>query len=1080
MVLVMHINERERSSHPQAKLIPPGIWDNFFVVRAGTRDGFLSGECIALMELDVASTMQAIKILKDDEPENVIQYIYCIAITHPEIDLITLCNSFLRPDEAFGVAAALGRLHTLEALTKRLPPEKIAALIRNNAYYPFRMAALHEKPDVMNKLLELVSETEKKTMVLTKDYEVFLNACREGRIDALNQLAETLTVTDFIKFLNHQTFQSAAEKGQLAVFDWLLDRSIALCGATSVIGMIQADNFELFKIAARAGQRAIVERIFSFFDAHSPSGGESLTNDLVTILKLNSYELLQLLLEYRQCEVFLLLFNRLSPSDKITMLKSEGYTALFKAARAGNLEVFEQLFALLSSGEKVLLMNGVHGSALLMDCATSGNVTLFDRVLFEMRNHNSTTPAVFKERELSQAITNASSFENIAMVERLLAFEWEVIPASAPALSGTTQTSGTATESVAAAAISTIMGIAAVPSPSATGPKPLILAAFVAALRAGHMAIVDNLKARISPDLLMEELKAGDNIILDQIIQFGNIEALDWLLQWVGEDRAQMIASYSARLFRAILSARYAIGYGADEPRENGKTYLTLKRLLSEGTEVFSEAVEHCKTAGSSDEVSSLVALALRAAVRDELLKLKQEKFEAQRADPDAIFDLTDPGRIKKCLLMIKHFIILNKIEDMRFLLRIPSIRASAHLPLTIRGLAHDLLDLARRHLNVDAQELLLTIPNVSDAAIVKGYRSSTSLSSRLKISLTTAELDRWLPAVMLYGDEMDSRGETLFAEMIEALRSRYEGNPAKIVKENGESVILPLTWEAFNALPLTESDRATALKAYYQHPTHSAIRYLSIPNPWMDSRGTWSTFQQYIPLILIGWLAAKDESSLVAGYPINSRIEHFIQQLALIGRAYNRENRSDDDLEGDKPSCFSKARESLLQSIVGHALLPPLTDELVKEELRGFLKNIFHSRITLENCLELRKHLDDLVTGKEVDHEPLRVLNCTEDERISFLSYMAEKYGKQFTEEARFTTMIEVLLSAEQIHACTCLGLINLAELTPFESTGLASSPHGLFASAYSISAHAASAGAGAGAASTLSPAYGLRRGFY
>jgi len=53
-----------------------------------------------------------------------------------------------------------------------------------------------------------------------------------------------------------------------------------------------------------------------------------------------------------------------------------------------------------------------------------------------------------------------------------------------------------------------------------------------------------------------------------------------------------------------------------------------------------------------------------------------------------------------------------------------------------------------------------------------------------------------------------------------------------------------------------------------------------------------WSTFKEYSSLISLLFLAAQDEeTAAINGYTVDTRVEHFIDELAHIGRAHNWDN---------------------------------------------------------------------------------------------------------------------------------------------------------------------------------------------
>lgn len=107
-------------------------------------------------------------------------------------------------------------------------------------------------------------------------------------------------------------------------------------------------------------------------------------------------------------------------------------------------------------------------------------------------------------------------------------------------------------------------------------------------------------------------------------------------------------------------------------------------------------------------------------------------------------------------------------------------------------------------------------------------------------------------------------------------------------------------------------------------------------------------------------WLVAVDaEVPPTDGYTLETRLDHFIDELAHIGRAHNWDNtrvKTDnegtiildaddnpiteeyDNLEGDKPSCFFGVKRRLFQSVQGHPLLKMLTKDGIDEELRDLI----------------------------------------------------------------------------------------------------------------------------------------------
>jgi hypothetical protein len=246
-------------------------------------------------------------------------------------------------------------------------------------------------------------------------------------------------------------------------------------------------------------------------------------------------------------------------------------------------------------------------------------------------------------------------------------------------------------------------------------------------------------------------------------------------------------------------------------------------------------------------------------------------------------------------------------------------------------------------------------------------YRSRSYQHLALNIESSMSPLDpaeefRIQTAVAHYHPQILALGglELAFQSLVKALATRYEMNPAYHITETLEPIPLPLLASDFKALSLDECSRESALRAYYQHPIHTAFRYLSKPNHWIspDAEHTqydpqnpnlqWAAFEEHIELIVTQWLAASDINfEPLDGFSLEGRIEHFINELAMTGRAHNWDQRrikasSDetltydlhdnllwedyDDLQADKPSCSDGVRARLYQAVLGHAffIVPP------------------------------------------------------------------------------------------------------------------------------------------------------------
>ena len=252
------------------------------------------------------------------------------------------------------------------------------------------------------------------------------------------------------------------------------------------------------------------------------------------------------------------------------------------------------------------------------------------------------------------------------------------------------------------------------------------------------------------------------------------------------------------------------------------------------------------------------------------------------------------------------------------------------------------------------------------------------------------------------------------------------------MIMDDGSLKELPVSYADFIKLKLSENEKARALKAYYSNKDHTALRYLSKPNMWMHANASYvyvdsnnhslkySTFEDYQPLIALLYCAARDDN-IEDGedFTPETRFTHFIDELSHIGRAHNwdrsreRGNKYEeyDDLEGDRPSCFSGVKRRLFQSVLGHPLLIILTKEKVIEELRSFVRQHFGQVITPLNAEKLeaiwqKRILAENLTAEEIN--TLKAIDIPEAKQEEFIKYINTKYNSQFEEEPQFIKLVK------------------------------------------------------------------------
>jgi hypothetical protein len=373
----------------------------------------------------------------------------------------------------------------------------------------------------------------------------------------------------------------------------------------------------------------------------------------------------------------------------------------------------------------------------------------------------------------------------------------------------------------------------------------------------------------------------------------------------------------------------------------------------------------------------------------------------------------------------------------LRLLLGIPSVKALAHQELT-RGNPNELLRLAISIGNIQAATLLL---NIEAVRVLAQQHNFYQLEARNGVdirqlaqdressmtALTEGEKKRFDFAIEKYQPMIKKMG---IDSIINKLRSHliiiYEQQPACLVIGDKQTNLPALAIrDFFRNAGLNKEDTKKVFEAYFTHPAHTAFRFLSKPNPFIhpkanyvnrspDGKEGWSTFEEYLPLIAMFYLAAIDEQvSASDGHTLESRLNHFIQELALIGRAHNwdrtrvRNEKEEeyDDLDFDRPSCYSGVKRRLFQSVVGHPLFDILDEDKIKAEINQLAFTHFKSILTDDNKHQFKKIIDDHYalndTGNVDDTqvEKLAYLDIPQEKYEEFIKYLTQKYGTQFSD---------------------------------------------------------------------------------
>lgn len=576
-------------------------------------------------------------------------------------------------------------------------------------------------------------------------------------------------------------------------------------------------------------------------------------------------------------------------------------------------------------------------------------------------------------------------------------------------------------------------------------------AAFRFAAKYGQLAIMQWFK-KTRQDKFKKTIRYDDYIAFRYAVEHNEPEVVNWLINELNENEINDMLS--SNNYEAWRMAAYH------------KHHAIIEILLSHQC-IFVYAAQN-----------PLYNTWVKHFIDERLNKIKERKQAFELSNADAQFDLSNHEDKFIYFYIIKNLIERNNEQSnqyIRMLLEIPAIASIAHINVNSEQ-ENELFHLAHYIENQDALALLLTIPNVRMLVEAQAHESSL-------IELTQTEQKRLNRAIQYYQPQLERIGvQNIINKLCTWLIKRYQQDPATI-NINEQKLSLPSDWTSFNSLNLTESQKQEALKAYYQHQDHSAWRYLQKPNPWIHEQASfiyvdeedptrrWSSFENIQKLIALFWLAATDtEISATEEHTLRGREDHFVNELALIGRAHNWDNtrinadgKSEeyDDLEADKPSCLYGVKRRLFQSVIGHPLLKILKKDDILYEIKQFVRTQFISKLKqLDKPLFLNSLMHYLIELNDTVPPILLDLNISLEQIQAFKNYMQEKYEAQLSTEPSFNEEIDRQLRInangdpiEQSHALRFASMVNLTELVnKAESSSIRQL--GLFAEAQSSEA--------------------------
>jgi ankyrin repeat protein len=814
-----------------------------------------------------------------------------------------------------------------------------------------------------------------------KQKEDILNALAYlGRLDLLKYFysKENQSVS------SEKAFIIAAENGNKAILECL----IALA-PDKTLQMIKASNYGAFRSAARNGHKAILEYLVELapdeatkhWMIKSGLGGDYWAFSLAA--KNGHKAILEYLIE-------------LAPDEetKYRMIKGDDYEAFFYAASNGHKAILEYLIEL--APDKKLQMIQAAENSVFREAASKGHKAILE-YLIALAPDEETKLKMIKDNDY-QAFSSAVSNGHKAILEYLVS----LAPDEETKLEMIKANGYRAFSSAAQSGHKAILEYLVSLAPDEETKLEMINArplssTFSSAAQNGHKAILEYLVS-LAPDeeTKLEMIKANNYAAFQLATRNGHIDTVNYLLSFPEcLSYAEMhVLEYGERFVYPFIEARL--------------------QMLDEAEDTYYH--EH----------------------------------------PSGVFDISNESEARLGFYILRSLIRINDeslIDDINFLLNIPAIKALAHTEVTANQ-SNELLRLAITEGNQPAIERLLQIPAVRELAEQNNFyademrgnldlRALAEDAESSMTALTQGEQQRLEKLRVHYQQDINDLGQdNLFRALKEELKERYLESPATI-EVDGKKITLPFDWQAFQNLKLQGNVKEQALNAYYQHDVHSAYRYLSKPNHWMasnvsyvyisnDRNERWSTFEEYKPLIVLFYRAAFDDNKKMApkdGHDLQGRINHFINELAHIGRAHNWDKKRHarnkktgellykknnegqsfavmeeyDDLKGDKPSCFSGVKRRLFQSVVGHPLLSIFSKEVLNQEIREFLYEHFENHINEDNIQGIQGAIEALMEAEPLTQEQekaLAELDVSNEAQERFIKDMKEKYGEELRKE--------------------------------------------------------------------------------
>ena len=282
MPIIRFSSEKERSQHPEARLIPSSVWSDYELFREEFSDDF-----IPLMNASDDELLLKIQQYKELFPDRKQKECAWLAIfySHSSLSvefLVKLGHELeIDPISLFKMGAVCGHLTLLEYLVAKAP-ESLQAMIEAHDYEAFHMAAENGHLDVLRYLVAK-APGRLQEMIEAFCYQAFRYAAENGHLDVLHYLEEKApaSLQAMIEANDYAAFRIAAKNRHLPVMRYLGEKAPA-----SLLAMIEADDYAAFQSAARNGDLDVMRYLlnhpgcFVYAEQHQREYGEKVISFL--------------------------------------------------------------------------------------------------------------------------------------------------------------------------------------------------------------------------------------------------------------------------------------------------------------------------------------------------------------------------------------------------------------------------------------------------------------------------------------------------------------------------------------------------------------------------------------------------------------------------------------------------------------------------------------------------------------------------------------------------------------------------------------------------------------------------------